>query len=107
MGSLSFSWWRAGSRTTAHYKRLQHQVGHVLVEDPSFEFSARWPLTCRSRTIRATLEDRPWRAAFELLDFPRSRRTALDVLVGDAEFLTDLDVFEVELVLRALHPADF
>jgi len=30
---------------------------------------------------------------------------ALDVLVGDAELLADLDVMG-ELVLRALHPAD-
>ena len=84
----------------------EHEVGHVLVGELLFDLGEgcirhRKP----AHHLAGAFQDRPGQRL-------EARRPALglghqplDILVGDAEFLADLDVMG-EFIFRLLHPAD-
>src|SRR5262245_23493742 len=97
-------------REHAHHGAVEgdgeHQVDHVLVAKMLLDLGEGGVGHANvAHHLACTLEDR----LGERLELGRLAlglgHQALDVLVGDAEILADLDVMG-ELVLRALHPAD-
>src|ERR1700722_16793612 len=84
----------------------QHEVGHVLVGKILLDLGeGRFGHADVEHHLAGALEDRLGeRLELAGLAFGLGEQ-AFYVLVGDAEFLADLDVMG-ELVLRALHPAD-
>src|SRR5262245_38915071 len=84
----------------------EHQIGHVLVGEMLLDLGeGRVGHADVARHLAGALEDR----LGQWLELGRLARglghQALDVLVGNAEVLADLDVMS-ELVFRALQPAD-